>query len=268
MNWQKQDWYAQQWDEINWKQVQKTVRRLQTRIVKAIQAGRWGKVKALQYRLTHSFSSKALAVKRVTGNQGKRTAGVDQVVWDTPAKKWTAIHSLRSRGYRPLPLRRVYIPKKDGKRLRPLGIPTMKDRAMQALYLLALAPVAETTADPNSYGFRSRRSTADAIEQCFKDLSRRKVSPEWILEGDIKACFDKISHDWLLANIPMDKTILKKWLKAGYMEKDAFHATQEGTPQGGLCKALHNPPYAKKAIMQSKRRNPLQTKDFWVVYFA
>ena len=112
-------------------------------------------------------------------------------------------------------------------------MPAMKCRAMQALYLLALDPVAETTADPNSYGFRPQRSTADAIEQCFITLGKGK-SPQWILEGDIKGCFDAISHTWLLAHIPMDKPMLKKWLKAGYMEKHVLHPTEEGTPQGGI----------------------------------
>ena len=154
------------WDQIDWTHAQREVRRLQARIVKAVQAGRRGKVKALQRLLTCSFYGKALAVKRVTENRGKRTAGVDKVLLSTPASKWNAIGSLRRRGYRPLPLRRVLIPKANGKE-RPLGIPTMRDRAMQALHLLALGPVAETTADPNSYGFRSGRSTADAIEKCF-----------------------------------------------------------------------------------------------------
>ncbi|RPI27176.1 MAG: group II intron reverse transcriptase/maturase, partial [Chloroflexota bacterium] len=164
-NWHKQDFYAQQWDEIDWRQVQKRVRQLQARIVKATQAGRWGKVKALQRLLTRSFCGKALAVKRVTENQGQRTAGVDGVTWNTPARKWTAVQNLRQRGYRPKPLRRVYIPKSSNpNKLRPLGIPTMKDRAMQALYLLALDPISECLADPNSYGFRLKRSTADAIE--------------------------------------------------------------------------------------------------------
>ena len=142
---------------------------------------------------------------------------------------------MKQRGYQPKPLRRIYIPKKsDPTKKRPLGIPCMIDRAMQALYLLALEPVAETKADPNSYGFRKERSTADAIGQCFILLSGRPGMPEWILEGDIAACFDKISHSWLEAHIPMDKMILKKWLKAGYMEKDAFHTTDAGTPQGGI----------------------------------
>ena len=109
----------------------------------------------------------------------------------------------------------------------------MKCRAMQALYLLALDPVAETTADPNSYGFRPQRSTADAIEQCFI-LPGKSHSAQWILEGDIKGCFDAISHAWLLTHIPMEKAILKKWLKAGYMENHVLHPTEEGTPQGGI----------------------------------
>src|SRR5271157_4168977 len=180
------------WDQINWKQCERQVARLQARIVKASREGRWSKVKALQRLLTCSFSGKALAVKRVTENKGKRTSGVDQVLWSTPQSKLKAIASLQRRGYRPLPLRRGYIPKSNGK-LRPLSIPVMKDRAMQALFLMALEPIAETCADPNSYGFRKGRSTADAIEQCFKFLSKSDA-PEWILEGDIKGCFDHISN--------------------------------------------------------------------------
>lgn len=137
------------WRAIDWRSVNRNVRRLQVRIVKAVEAGRWGKVKALQRLLTHSRDGKLLAVRRVTENQGRKTSGVDQVIWETPRQKVAAVHALKSRGYRPLPLRRVYIPKSNGK-LRPLSIPTMKDRAMQALYLLALDPVAETTGDVNS----------------------------------------------------------------------------------------------------------------------
>ena len=114
-----------------------------------------------------------------------------------------------------------------------LTVPTMKDRAQQALYLLALAPVVETTADKNSYGFRQQRSCADAMVQCF--LALRSANTQWILEGDIKSCFDKISHDWLLAHVPIDRVILQKWLKSGYMEKHVLHETTDGTPQGGIC---------------------------------
>jgi RNA-directed DNA polymerase len=220
------------WDGINWAKVQRYVRGLQTRIVKATQSGRHNKVRALQWLLTHSFSGKALAVKRVTENKGKNTPGVDKVVWKTPGAKTNAIASLQRRGYAPLPLRRVFIPKKNGK-TRPLGIPVMKCRAMQALYLLALEPIAETTADLNSYGFRPERATADAGEQCFIALAR-KVSAQWVLEADIESCFDKISHDWMLANIPTDKAILQKWLKAGFVYQNELFPTDAGTPQGGI----------------------------------
>ena len=220
------------WEQIDWPQCEKFVSRLQARIVKSIQTGRWGKVKALQRLLVHSFSGRALAVKRVTENQGKRTPGVDGSIWSTPASKRKAINMLHRRGYQPQPLRRVYIPKANGK-WRPLGIPTMTDRAMQALYLLALLPIAETKADPNSYGFRPKRSTADAIEQCHTTLASPHRA-EWVLEGDIKGCFDHISHDWMQANIPMDADILKKWLKAGYVENRNLFPTESGTPQGGI----------------------------------
>ena len=178
---------AKGWAEINWSQIRRQVKKLQARIVKATQAGKQGKVKALQWLLTHSFSGKALAVKRVTENRGKNTPGVDKVIWNTSKAKTNAIASLQRRGYKPLPLRRVLIPKKKGK-TRPLGIPVMQDRAMQALYLLALEPIAETTADRHSYGFRPERSTADAGEQCFTCLARGDRA-QWVLEADIKACF-------------------------------------------------------------------------------
>jgi RNA-directed DNA polymerase len=220
------------WDGINWAGVQRHVRGLQARIVKATQGGRHNKAKALQWLLTHSFSGKALAVKRVTENKGKNTPGVDKATWKTPVAKTNAIASLKRRGYSPLPLRRVFILKKNGK-MRPLGIPVMKCRAMQALHLLALAPIAETTADRNSYGFRPERATADAGEQCFNSLAK-KASPEWVLEADIEGCYDNISHDWMIANIPTDQVNLKKWLKAGFVYQNELFPTDAGTPQGGI----------------------------------
>ncbi|EDW4550543.1 group II intron reverse transcriptase/maturase [Salmonella enterica subsp. salamae] len=224
------------WHNIDWAKCHREVRRLQVRIVKATREGKYSKVKALQWLLTHSFSGKAIAVKRVTGNQGKRTPGVDRVLWSTPKSRFQAIETLKRRGYRALPLRRINIPKTNGK-LRPLGIPTMKDRAMQALYLLALEPVSETTADRCSFGFRPERSTADAIERCFKLLSR-KCAPAWILEGDIKGCFDNISHEWLLDNVQLDNQIMKRWLKAGYIENQHSFPTISGTPQGGIISPI------------------------------
>ena len=182
--------------------------------------------------LTHSFYGRYLAVLRVTTNKGKNTAGVDHIRWSTDAAKVKAIDTLKRRGYQPMPLRRVEIPKKNGKK-RPLGIPTMKDRAMQALYLMALDPISETTGDQHSYGFRKYRSCQDAISQCHNVLSK-EIAPEWVLEGDIKGCFDHISHEWLINNIPMDKMILRKWLKSGYVFNGELFPTEEGTPQGGI----------------------------------
>ncbi len=137
--------YGENWPAINWQQVYRNVRRLQTRIVKAVKAGKKRRVRALRNILTRSFSGKVLAIKRVSSNQGKRTPGVDHVLWNTPKKKAQAIRDLRPNGYQPLPLKRVYRQKKDGT-LRPLGIPVMRDRGMQGLHLLALDPVAETLA--------------------------------------------------------------------------------------------------------------------------
>lgn len=220
-----------EWHAIEWQQVHQEVRRLQARIVKAIQAGRWGKVRALQHLLAHSFSGKALAVKRVTENQGKRTPGVDREIWNTPQKKAEAIHRLRQHGYRAQPLRRVYIPKSNGNGKRPLGIPCMIDRAFQMLYKFTLDPIAETTGDPNSYGFRLGRSTADAIGQCFLNLSH-KTSVAYILEADIRACFDTIRHQWVLDHIPTDRRMLRQWLKAGVIDGEMFQPTEAGAPQG------------------------------------
>ncbi len=223
---------AVDWHSIDWWKVYRTVRRLQARIVKAVRAGRWGKVMALVYLLTHSFSGRALAILRVVTNSGAITPGVDGILWNTPEDKGAAFSALRRHGYQPQPLRRVYIPKSNGK-LPPLGIPTVVDRAMQALHLLGLDPLEETLADRNSFGFRQGRCCADALRRCHQLLGIPHGA-RWILEGDIKSCYDRISHDWLLANVPMDKVILRKWLKAGFLEEGVLFATTEGTPQGGI----------------------------------
>jgi len=223
---------AKLWKAINWQEARHQVRRLQIRIAKAVKEGSRGKAKALQRILTHSFYAKALAVKRVTLNKGKNTPGVDGVLWQGARAKMQAARSLRRHGYIPKPLRRTYIPKKNGKK-RPLSIPTMYDRAMQALYKLALAPVAETTADRNSYGFREGRRCADAVAAAFNALSKPN-SATWVLEGDIKGCFDNIIFSWLLKNIPIDREVLRKWLRSGYVENGITYPSRKGTPQGGI----------------------------------
>lgn len=227
---------AKQWETIDWKNAQKQVNRLQTRIAKAAVNGDRNRVKRLQYLLTHSFHAKVLAVKKVTSNKGKNTSGVDKRLWSTSASKMKAILLLSDRGYRAKPLRRVYIEKKGKKKKRPLGIPTMYDRAMQTLY--ALEPIAEVTGDNISFGFRKGRSAKDACEQIFCVLAR-KVSPKWILEGDIKGCFDNINHEWLMGNIPMDKRVMKQFLKAGFIYKGTLFPTKTGSPQGGSISSLY-----------------------------
>ena len=220
------------WHSIPWSDAYRIVGKLQTRITKAAKAGHWRKVRTLQMLLTRSTSAKALAVKRVTENQGRKTPGVDGQTWSTPEDKQLAMSSLQCKGYQPKPLRRIHIPKSNGGQ-RPLGIPTMKDRAMQSLHLFALDPVAETTADPHSYGFRKGRASADAITQ-VSNLLARGHSPKFVLEGDIQGCFDHISHDWLISKVCMDSKILQKWLNAGYLEKGKLFPTMAGTPQGGI----------------------------------
>ena len=223
---------AMNWNQINWNSIRSKVRKLQMRIAKAVKENRWNKVRTLQHLLTHSFHAKLLAVKRVTSNKGKKTPGIEGVLWLGTRAKWRAVFSLRRRGYKAQPLRRIYIPKKNGKK-RPLSIPCMIDRAQQAVHKLALSPVAETNADRNSYGFREGRSCADAIAAGFNALSKPN-SATWIFEGDIKGCFDNISQAWMLANIPMDKQVLRKWLRAGYVEDGRTYPMTKGTPQGGI----------------------------------
>src|SRR5665647_1035601 len=221
------------WNNINWHKVEKHVTRLQIRITKAVIQKKWNLIKRLSYLLTHSHYAKLLAVRKIIQNKGKRTAGIDGIQWRTPEAKIKAALSLTDKRYKAKPLKRIYIEKYGKKEKRPLGIPTMYDRAMQALYTLALNPYAEATADSTSFGFRKYRSAQHACATIFNRIGR-KCDAQWILEGDIKGCFDNISHEWLLANIPMDKSILKQFLKAGYVSEHNLFQTNSGTPQGSI----------------------------------
>jgi RNA-directed DNA polymerase len=224
---------SETWQRISWKDIIREVRRMQAEIVKAEQAGDTQRVRDLQDQLVHSRAAKLLAVRQVTSTGGgRRTPGIDGQLWDTPERKLEAAQQLDPHHYRPQPARRVAIPKEPGY-TRPLGILTMKDRAMQALHLLALDPVAETRADPHSYGFRKYRSAADAIARC-EEIFHDGEHPWWILNADIERCFEMISHDWLLHNIPLDSNILQGWLTAGYIEQGQVYTPDKGLPQGGI----------------------------------
>lgn len=225
---------AEDWKTIQWDYHRKIVKKLQLRIAKATQLRKFRKVKTLQWILTHSFSAKLIAVRNVMQNKGSKTPGVDGIIIKTPEEKLALATNMKRRGYQPSPLRRIYIQKAGNtKKLRPISMPTIADKCHQALHTLALVPVSEVTADLNSYGFRPQRCCADAIEQSF-NLLAKSTSPQWILEGDIKGCFDHISHEWMRNNICTDKVVMNKWLKAGFIETGKLFPTTEGTPQGGI----------------------------------
>ena len=169
----------QKWNQIAWEEAERNVTRLQIRIVKATLEQKWRLVKRLQHMLTNSFYAKALAVRRVTTNKGKKTPGIDGELWENDKDKMNVVMTLNTKTYHARALRRIYIEKYGKKEKRPLGIPTMGDRAMQALQLLALEPVAETTADRISFGFRKNRSAADASQYAFSIREPEQGSTGW-----------------------------------------------------------------------------------------
>lgn len=224
------------WEKIDFKKAAAHVRRLQDRLTTALLNKEFEFAEGITHLLLHSFYAKALAVESVSTNRGKNTPGVDGRVLDNIDEKYKMIYQLHARGYRANALLRKAIPKASGK-VRYLGIPTMKDRAMQTLYSFALEPYAEITGDRHSYGFRRNRCAKDAIWRCL-DVLESTPRPRWILEADIEACFDNISHNWLLENVPMDKRILRQFLKAKYMENGRLYPIEKGTPQGGAISPM------------------------------
>ena len=261
---------AHQWNHFPWDTARRFVSRLQKRIAKAVKDGKYRLAERLQYIVTHSYYAKALAVKKVTENKGKRTAGVDGVRWKTAADRMRAVLSLTDKGYKAQPLARIYIPKPNSHKMRPLSIPTFYDRAMQALYVLALQPWAETTADITSLGFRLKRCAQDVAVYLFNCLSKR-YSAQYILEGDIRGCFDNIPHEWLLKNIPMDKKVLAEFLKAGFLYEGVYHSAIMGTAQGGIISpilanlTLDGMKTLLENQFKNKKVNFVRYADDWVI---
>ncbi|MFM7710706.1 MAG: group II intron reverse transcriptase/maturase [Ferruginibacter sp.] len=225
---------ADNYRDIDWKQCNVDLRHKQAKILWAFREKNDKKVLELQQALVRSFAARAISVRKVVTNDGKNTPGVDGITWKTDAEKLQAIHDLKNlTNYKASPVKRVSIPKPDGS-LRPLGIPTMRDRAVQALWYLALIPIAEETADPRSYGFRPHRGPHDCVTYLNLVLSSYTATRRFVLDADIKKFFDNVSHDWILENIPMDKTILEQFLKAGFIDSESFSETSKGFPQGGI----------------------------------
>jgi RNA-directed DNA polymerase len=224
------------WNAVNWRQANRIVRNLRQRIFRASKEGELRKVASLQKLMLRSRSNILVSVRRVTQiNSGRRTAGVDKVVVKTAAARGKLVAELSAfTPWKAKPARRVYIPKSNSK-LRPLGIPVIKDRCFQAMVKNALEPFWEARFEGMSYGFRPGRGCHDAIQRIYL-LACPHRSKKWVLDADIRGAFDNISHDFLLQAIGKfpARELIKQWLKAGYMEGDVFHETEAGTPQGGV----------------------------------
>ncbi|MHC5756048.1 MAG: group II intron reverse transcriptase/maturase [Nostoc sp.] len=227
-----------EWKHINWRKLERRVFKLQKRIYKASLRGDVKAFRRLQKTLMKSWAAKCLSVRRVTqDNQGKKTAGVDGIKSLSPEARLILVAKLKPNS-KVKPTRRVWIPKPGTEEKRPLGIPVMGDRALQALFKMALEPEWEARFEPNSYGFRPGRSCHDAIEAIFLSIRRK---PKFVLDADISKCFDRIDHEALLRKLNTSPTIrrqVRAWLKAGVMDNGQLFATSEGTPQGGVISPL------------------------------
>ena len=247
------------WKDINWKKVEKYVFKLQKLIYRASNRGEIRKMRKYQKLLTKSYYARLLAVRRVTqDNQGEKTAGIDGIKSLPPMQRFNLVEMLRSRHLKASPTRRVWIPKPGREEKRPLGIPTMYDRALQALVKLGIEPEWEALFEPNSYGFRPGRSAYDAIEAIYKSINKK---PKYVLDADISKCFDRINHDALLRKIGRTpyRRLIKQWLKAGVFDNKQFSNTVEGTPQGGVISPLKSKhcPTRHGEVLKRLRRNPL-----------
>uniref|UniRef100_UPI0018E52DCE reverse transcriptase N-terminal domain-containing protein n=1 Tax=Cyanothece sp. BG0011 TaxID=2082950 RepID=UPI0018E52DCE len=226
---------TQEWNTINWAKVQRKVFKLQKKIFQAVKSGNKVKAKKLQKLLLKSHYAKLLAVRKVTqDNQGRKTAGIDGTKALRPNQRVNLAYELNVKGYKAKALRRIWIPKPGRDEKRPLGIPTIKDRAMQALVKSALEPYWEAQFEGTSYGFRPGRSAHDAIGRIYSAINKKA---KYVLDADISKCFDKINHDYLLSKVDCPtcmKHLIKRWLKCGVIDNGVFEDTNSGTPQGGV----------------------------------
>ncbi|BAZ68415.1 reverse transcriptase homolog (plasmid) [Fischerella sp. NIES-4106] len=226
------------WKNINWRQVERYVFKLQKRIYAASRCGDVKRVRKLQNTLMRSWSNRALAVRRVTvENQGRKTAGVDGIKSLSPEARLDLTKRLRLTG-KSMPTRRVWIPKPGKAEKRPLSIPTIYERALQAVVKTALEPEWEAHFEPNSYGFRPARSCHDAIKQIKNSIQHKA---KYVLDADLEKCFERINHNKLLQKLNIKGLVrqqIKAWLKSGVIDQGVFTDTSEGTPQGGTISPL------------------------------
>jgi RNA-directed DNA polymerase len=269
------------WQRVNWRKANRVVKNLRQRIFRASRAQAWRRVRNLQRLLLKSYSNVLLSVRRVTQiNAGKRTAGIDKLLVKTGPAKALLVDVLKPWiPWQPLAAKRVYIPKSNGKR-RPLGIPSVIDRCLQAMVKAALEPCWEAQFEATSYGFRPGRSAHDAIGLIYVTANPTNHK-KWVLDADIAGCFDNIDHAFLLrqvGNFPA-RGLIAQWLKAGYMEDDVFHPTTAGTPQGGIISpllaniALHGMEtalgisrYAQGDVKKNVRKRVVRYADDFVVF--
>ncbi len=267
------------WHSINWYQVNRRVRNLRRRIFKATREGNWRKVRNLQRLMLKSYSNVQQSIRKATQqNKGNKTAGVDKILVKTPQQRGKLVDDLaKNQDWQVLPVRRIYIPKSNGKK-RPLGIPTIRDRCLQAIVKNALEPCWEAQFEGISYGFRSGRSPHDAIGKIYLS-TRPNGTKKWAVDADIKGCFDNINHNQLMTtigNFPGRKLIWQ-WLKAGYIDNNVFHDQEIGTPQGGIISpllaniALHGMEdalgikYDNRGIIKSNRTLVRYADDFVIL---